>query len=55
MVIPDSSTGVAYNWDTTFNFGGWRIELDEFPGVGVGGDNVPYVSLGHICTQDIKH
>lgn len=55
VVIPDSSTGVAYNWDTTFNFGGWRIELDEFPGVGVGGDNVPYVSLGHICTQDIKH
>ncbi|MGY2378247.1 hypothetical protein ACW9IB_27420 [Pseudomonas sp. SDO524_S393] len=55
VVIPDSSTGVAYNWDTTFNFGGWRIELEEFPGVGVGGDNVPYVSLGHICTQDIVH
>ncbi|TWC70693.1 hypothetical protein FBY10_10480 [Pseudomonas sp. SJZ103] len=55
VVIPDSSTGVAYNWDTTFNFGGWRIELDEFQGVGVGGDNVPYVSLGHICTQNITH
>ncbi|MGF6097881.1 pre-peptidase C-terminal domain-containing protein [Pseudomonas sp. 18175] len=55
VVIPDSSTGVAYNWDTTFNFGGWRIELDEFPGVGVGGDNVQYVSLGHICTQNIVH
>ena len=51
----DSSTGVSYNWDTTFNFGGWRIELDEFPGVGVGGDNVSYVTFGHICTQDIIH
>ncbi len=52
---PDSSTGVKYNWDTTFNFGGWRIELDEFPGVGVGGDNVSYVTFGHICTQNIIH
>lgn len=52
---PDSSSGVKYNWATTFNFGGWRIELDEFPGVGVGGDNVPYVTFGHICTQDIMH
>lgn len=52
---PDSSTGVKYNWETTFNFGGWRIELDEFPGVGVGGDNVAYVTFGHICTQDIIH
>lgn len=52
---PDSSTGVPYNWETTFNFGGWRIELDEFPGVGVGGENVPYVTFGHICTQDIIH
>ena len=52
---PDSSTGVKYTWDTTFNFGGWRIELDEFPGVGVGGDNVQYVTFGHICTQDIIH
>ncbi|KAF2411153.1 hypothetical protein ACMSI6_15240 [Pseudomonas antarctica] len=52
---PDSSTGVKYNWETTFNFGGWRIELDEFPGVGVGGDNVPYVTFGHICTQNIIH
>jgi len=52
---PDSSTGVTYTWDTTFNFGGWRIELDEFPGVGVGGENVPYVTFGHICTQNIVH
>jgi len=54
-VINDSSTGVPYKWATTYNQGGWRIELAEFPGVGVGGDNVQYVSLGHICTQDIIH
>ena len=54
-VINDSSTGVPYKWDTTYNQGGWRIELAEFPGVGVGGDNVQYVSLGHICTQTIVH
>lgn len=52
---PDASSGVMYNWRTTFNFGGWRIDLEEFPGVGVGGDSVPYVTLGHICTQDIIH
>ncbi|WP_300629857.1 hypothetical protein [Pseudomonas sp.] len=54
-VINDSSTGVPYKWRTTYNQGGWRIELAEFPGVGVGGDNVQYVSLGHICDQDIVH
>ncbi|WP_411565428.1 hypothetical protein ACLIN3_18005 [Pseudomonas orientalis] len=54
-VINDSSTGVPYTWRTTYNEGGWRIELAEFPGVGVGGDSVQYVSLGHICTQDIIH
>ena len=54
-VINDSSTGVPYKWRTTYNEGGWRIELAEFPGVGVGGENVQYVSLGHICTQDIIH
>ncbi|AZF48537.1 hypothetical protein [Pseudomonas sp. R2-7-07] len=52
-VINDSSTGVPYRWRTTYNEGGWRIELAEFPGVGVGGDSKPYVSLGHICTQTI--
>ncbi|MDF3203152.1 PPC domain-containing protein [Pseudomonas sp. 1912-s] len=49
----DSSTGVKYLWDTWYNVGGWRIDLKELPNVGVGGDNVPYVSLGHICSQDI--
>ncbi|MGY2291205.1 hypothetical protein ACW9H6_15405 [Pseudomonas sp. SDO528_S397] len=54
-LITDSSTGVTYKWDTWFNEGGWRIELDEFPGVGVGGNSVQYVSLGHICYQNIVH
>nr|WP_314567489.1 hypothetical protein [uncultured Pseudomonas sp.] len=54
-VYPDSASGQTYNWDTWFNWGGWRIELKEFPGVGtgVGGNIVEYVSLGHICSQRI--
>ena len=50
---PDSGSGQTYNWETWFNEGGWRIELREFPGVGVGGNTVQYVSLGHICSQTI--
>ena len=50
---PDSASGQTYNWETWFNQGGWRIELREFPNVGVGGNNVQYVSLGHICSQTI--
>lgn len=53
VVYPDSSSGQTYNWDTWFNMGGWRIELKEFPGVGVGGNITQYVSLGHICSQRI--
>lgn len=52
-VYPDSSSGQTYNWRTWFNMGGWRIELKEFPGVGVGGNITQYVSLGHICSQTI--
>lgn len=54
-IYPDSSSGQTYNWRTWFNDGGWRIELKEFPGVGVGvgGNIVQYVSLGHICSQTI--
>lgn len=54
-VYPDSSSGQTYNWRTWFNMGGWRIELKEFPGVGVGGNITQYVSLGHICSQTIVH
>lgn len=53
VVYPDSASGQTYNWDTWFNMGGWRIELKEFPGVGVGGNISQYVSLGHICSQRI--
>lgn len=53
VVYPDSGSGQTYNWDTWFNEGGWRIELKEFPGVGVGGNISQYVSLGHICSQRI--
>ena len=53
VVFPDSGSGQTYNWDTWFNQGGWRIELKEFPGVGVGGNISQYVSLGHICSQRI--
>lgn len=53
VVYPDSSSGQTYNWRTWFNMGGWRIELKEFPGVGVGGNITQYVSLGHICSQTI--
>lgn len=53
VVYPDSASGQTYNWDTWFNEGGWRIELKEFPGVGVGGNITQYVSLGHICSQRI--
>ena len=53
VVYPDSASGQTYNWETWFNEGGWRIELKEFPGVGVGGNIVRTVSLGHICSQRI--
>ncbi|MGR6617499.1 hypothetical protein ACU6QK_14845 [Pseudomonas rhodesiae] len=53
VVYPDSASGQTYNWETWFNEGGWRIELKEFPGVGVGGNIVQTVSFGHICSQRI--
>lgn len=40
-------------WDTDFNFGLWRIEVPGHDDLGVGGENVPYVTLGHICDQDL--
>ncbi|MBI6568389.1 hypothetical protein YA0745_29455 [Pseudomonas synxantha] len=53
VVYPDSGSGQTYNWETWFNEGGWRLELKEFPGVGVGGNIVQTVSMGHICSQRI--
>ncbi len=53
VVYPDSASGQTYNWETWFNEGVWRLELKEFPGVGVGGNIVRTVSMGHICSQRI--
>lgn len=47
------SQGYNNTWRTTFNYGVWRMEVLEYPGIGVGGDNVPYVSFGHLCNQTL--
>ncbi|WDE12748.1 hypothetical protein [Thalassomonas haliotis] len=38
-------------WQTEFNYGGWRIEVPGNADLGVGGNSVPYVVLGHLCKQ----
>ncbi|WP_281556052.1 hypothetical protein [Thalassomonas sp. RHCl1] len=38
-------------WQTEFNYGGWRIEVPGNADLGVGGNSVPYVVLGHLCRQ----
>ncbi len=41
-------------WETDFDEGRWRVEVPEafnLGDVGVGGENFPYVVLGHICDQ----
>lgn len=38
-------------WITNFNYGVWRIEVPGYPDLGVGGNNVQYVVLGHLCRQ----
>jgi hypothetical protein len=41
-------------WETEYDAGGWRIEVPQArpdEEVGVGGDNVPYVTMAHICKQ----
>ncbi|AUG08760.1 hypothetical protein [Pseudomonas sp. S09G 359] len=49
----DYAQGYNNTWRTYFNYGVWRMEVLEYPGIGVGGDNVPYVSFGHLCTQTL--
>ncbi|WDU64264.1 hypothetical protein LRS56_07140 [Pseudomonas poae] len=49
----DYAQGYNNTWRTQFNYGVWRMEVLEYPGIGVGGDNVPYVSFGHLCTQTL--
>jgi len=41
-------------WRTELDVGGWWIDVPDayHPGnVGVGGDNYPYVVIGHLCDQ----
>lgn len=49
----DYAQGYNNTWRTQFNYGVWRMEVLEYPGIGVGGDNVPYVSFGHLCNQTL--
>ncbi|WDE06319.1 hypothetical protein SG34_005180 [Thalassomonas viridans] len=44
--------GIKSWWETDFNYGAWRLEVPGYPGIGVGGDVVQYVVLGHICKQN---
>ena len=46
----------GYTWLSEFNTGKWSIRVkDTDPNeVGVGGDNVPAVTLGHVCDQTIQ-
>ena len=48
----------GYNWwVSTFDVGAWRMifpEAMDIDEVGVGGDNVPDVTLGHICKQTLQ-
>ena len=44
-------------WVSTFDVGAWRMifpEAMDIDEVGVGGDNVPDVTLGHICKQTLQ-
>ncbi|MCL1124773.1 hypothetical protein [Shewanella surugensis] len=38
-------------WEARYNFGMWRLEVPGVDGIGVGGDEVPYVTLAHICSS----
>lgn len=49
----DYSQGYNNTWRTDFNYGVWRMEVLEYPGIGVGGDNVQFVSFGHLCKQTL--
>lgn len=49
----DYAQGYKNTWRSDFNYGVWRMEVLEYPGIGVGGDNVEYVSFGHLCKQTL--
>ncbi|WP_168232095.1 hypothetical protein [Pseudomonas veronii] len=49
----DYAQGYKNTWRTDFNYGVWRMEVLEYPGIGVGGDNTEFVSFGHLCKQTL--
>jgi len=49
----DYALGYKNTWRTDFNYGVWRMEVLEYPGIGVGGDNTEFVSFGHLCKQTL--
>ncbi|MBN2990878.1 hypothetical protein JWR97_04840 [Pseudomonas cedrina subsp. fulgida] len=49
----DYAQGYKNTWRTDYNFGVWRMEVLEYPGIGVGGDNSQYVTFGHLCKQTL--
>ena len=42
-----------FPYSASVNIGWYRIEVANEPDVGVGGSNVQYVTLGHICSQTL--
>ncbi|MEI7188713.1 pre-peptidase C-terminal domain-containing protein [Dickeya dianthicola] len=49
----DYDRGYINTWNTTFDFGAWRLEVPAQEDVGVGGKNSKYVTFGHICKQTL--
>ncbi|QIZ48784.1 hypothetical protein [Dickeya zeae] len=49
----DYDRGYINTWNTTFDFGAWRLEVPAQEDVGVGGKNSQYVTFGHICKQTL--
>ena len=47
--------GYLNKWRADYNVGWWRIEITGTPDIGIGGDNYPFVVLGHICDQTLIH
>lgn len=43
----------SYNYQANFNIGFWRIDVRGAPDAGVGGLNVPSVTIGQICSMNM--
>ena len=54
--IPVRHTTGGNTWVTEFDLGAWAIDVEDTDPneVGVGGDNYPAVTLGHICDQTLQ-